>query len=242
MILNKDLRRRILEMGLKYKHGHYGSSMSCVDVVKFLYDEILTPNDVFIMSKGHGAPALHAVLESKGFPVKWTIHLEYDEVNGISSTSGSLGYGLTIAIGRAYGKLLKNSGRVFCLVGDGELQEGSNWEALNIANRFKLHNLIVLIDWNKYQALDSIKNVMWEDSYSISKKLMAFGCNVIYANGHDYNSLSALKQLYPNTVNAVILDTVKGKGIPVLEKNPSFHVYYFHEHMKDYNEAIEYLQ
>ncbi len=243
MILNKDLRRRIIEEGHKRKHGHYGSSMSCVDTIKFLYDKILTKDDIFIMSKGHGAPALHAVLESKGHTPTWTIHLEYDEEHGISATGGSLGQGLAIALGRAYAKQLKGEeGKVYCMVGDGELQEGMIWETLNIANRFKVYNLITLVDNNKYQAITSIKEVMEEDTHTIKNKLRAFGCEIMEVNGHDERSLERICSLNDNCLNAVILDTQKGKGIPFLEKHPSYHVIYMHERPEVMKEALEYLK
>lgn len=242
-MLNKDLRRRILEKGLEHKHGHYGSSMSCVDAVKYLYDNILKEDDIFIMSKGHGAPALHAVLEKKGLPVRWTIHLEFDNKNGIHATTGSLGLGLSIALGRAFGKMLKKEkGRVFCLVGDGELQEGVIWETINIASRFKVYNLIILVDYNKYQAISSVKDVMNEDNKTIKEKLKAFGCNVYNLNGHDYKNLKYLLELPQNKLNAYILNTQKGRGIPFLEKNPSFHVLYMHEHPEIYKEVMENLK
>jgi len=242
-MLNKDLRRRIIEEGYKRKHGHYGSSMSCVDVVKFLYDRVLTDDDIFIMSKGHGAPALHAVLESKGITPPWTIHNEYDEKKGISATTGSLGQGLSVALGRAYAKQLKgDKGKVYCLVGDGELQEGMVWECLNIASKFNIHNLITLVDYNKYQAISSVKEIMNEDHRTIKRKLEAFGCYVTQLDGHSNESLEELLQLPAEMLNGVILHTQKGKGIPVLEKNPSFHVYYFHEHPEDMKEALEYLK
>ncbi len=241
-MINKDLRRRIIEEGFKRKHGHYGSSMSCVDAVKFLYDKVLQKDDMFIMSKGHGAPALHAVLESKGTKPKWTIHLEYDEANGIMATGGSLGQGLAVALGRAYAKKLQNKpGNVYCLIGDGELQEGMIWETLNLAKRFKVHNLITLVDNNKYQAITSIKEVMDEDEYTIKNKLRAFGCSITEIDGHDNRSLEQLCSL-KNCLNAVILDTQKGKGIPFLEKNPSFHVIYMHERPEVMKEALEYLK
>lgn len=242
-LLNKDLRRRIIEMGYKHKHGHYGSSMSCVDVVKYLYDEVLTENDIFIMSKGHGAPALHAVLETKGIEPRWTIHLEVDEEHGVMATGGSLGQGLSIALGRAYAKKLKKEkGDVYCLLGDGELQEGMIWESLNIANGLNIDNLIVLIDWNKYQAISSIEEIMKEDGKTISNKLEAFGYNVSYVNGHDKKSLERLCHLPEESLNAVLLDTIKGRGIPFLERNPTHHVMYMHEKPEVMKEALEYLK
>jgi len=239
-MINKDLRRKIIEKGYQYKHGHYGSSMSCVDTVAYLYRKVMKPNDIFIMSKGHGAPALHVILEERGLKPKWTIHLELNEKEGVMATSGSLGNGLSIAIGRAYAKKLKNKGNVYCLLGDGEMQEGIIWESLNIGKRFNLDNLFVLIDWNKYQAITSIKEVMGEDYHTLKKKLNAFGYNVIKINGHNNRSLSKLNKLEKG-LNAVILDTIKGYGIPFLERNPTNHVMYLHEKPEVMKEALDYL-
>ncbi len=261
-LLNRDLRRRIIEKGFEHRHGHYGSSMSCVDTVKFLYDKVLTDDDVFIMSKGHGAPALHSVLESKGVVPRWTIHLEVDEEHGVMATGGSLGQGLSIALGRAYAKKLKadelseeaykhnemffeliKPGNVYCMIGDGELQEGMIWESLNIAKGLNVDNLVLLVDWNKYQAISSVKEIMGEDETTIRKKLEAFGYEVQTTNGHTEDGLETLRHVGERKgLQAVILDTQKGRGIPVLEKNPSFHVYYFHEHPEEMQEALEYLK
>jgi len=242
-MINKDLRRTIIEEGFKHKHGHYGSSMSCLDTVKFLYDKVLGKDDIFIMSKGHGAPALHVVNEARGIKPPWTIHLEYDPEGGVEATGGSLGNGLSIALGRAYAKnLKKDGGKVYCLLGDGEMQEGMIWETLNIARRFKVSNLIVMVDWNKYQAIDSIEEVMGEDYYTIKNKLRAFGYNVIRVNGHDNRSLERICSLKDNCLNAVILDTIKGYGIPFLERNPTWHVCYMHEHPEIMDEALESLK
>ena len=241
-MLNKDLRRRIIEKGFENRHGHYGSSFSCVDAVKFLYDNVLTKDDLFIMSKGHGAPALHAVLESKGLNPKWTIHLEYDEKNGVKATGGSLGNGISVALGRAYAKKLKGEkGKVYCLNGDGEMQEGMIWESLNIARRLRADNLIVLVDWNKYQAIDSIEEVMGEGYEMLRDKLTAFGYNVTKINGHDNKDLEKILHLGKG-MQAVILDTIKGYGIPFLERNPTHHVLYLHEKPEIMKEALENLK
>lgn len=243
-ILNKDLRRRIIEKGHEFHHGHYGSSMSCVDTVKYLYDNVLTDDDIFIMSKGHGAPALHAVLETKGIEPKWTIHLEVDEEYGVMATGGSLGQGLSVALGRAYAKKLKGEpGNVYCLNGDGELQEGMIWESLNIAKGLNVDNLIVLVDWNKYQAISSIREIMKEDDITIRNKLEAFGYNVQKINGHTEEGLEALRYVGERKgLKAIILDTQKGRGIPFLERNPSHHVLYMHEKPEVMKEALEYLK
>lgn len=241
-MINKDLRKKIIEKGFKHKHGHYGSSMSCVDTVAYLHRNVMKENDIFIMSKGHGAPALHVVSEEMGLKPKWTIHLELNEKDGVMATGGSLGNGLSIALGRAYAKKLKgDGGKVYCLLGDGEMQEGIIWESLNIAKKLNIDNLIVLVDWNKYQAIDSIEEIMGEGYDTLKNKLTAFGYNVSRINGHDNNELKMLDWLGKG-LQAVILDTIKGYGVPFLEKNPTHHVLYMHEHPEVMKEALEALK
>lgn len=265
-MLNKDLRRRIIEQGFKHKHGHYGSSMSCVDTIKYLYDNVMNEEDTFIMSKGHGAPALHVVSESRGLKPRWTIHLEYDPESGVEATGGSLGNGLSIALGRAFAKKLKcenkpkyfhretdnndnyrcriglnKPGKVYCMLGDGEMQEGIIWESLNIAKRLNVDNLIPMVDWNKYQAIDSIKEVMGEDYTTLKNKLTAFGYNVTKIEGHTEKGLEKLLYL-KDGLQAVVMDTIKGYGIPFLEANPTHHVLYMHEKPEVMQEALEHLK
>ncbi|MDP3027337.1 MAG: thiamine pyrophosphate-dependent enzyme [Nanoarchaeota archaeon] len=218
-MINNDLRKRILEKGAEVGCTHFPTAFSCLDVIKYLYDKIITPDDRFILSKGHGEMALFAVLESRGYHPNWTVHLNLNEKEGIYATTGSLGHGLPLGAGRAFAKKIKNEpGNIYVLTGDGEMEEGSNWEALTIADNLKLDNLVLLIDWNKYQATDPIKTVSGNDYLKFTKKLRAFGCNVYLINGHDENEFLELGNLEKG-LNAVILDTIKGKGISYLEKN-----------------------
>ena len=243
MILNKEIRKRIITKGAELGFGHYCSAMSCVDVVAYLYKKILTKDDIFIMGKGHGIIAVLPILEKKYPNIKWKPYLDYEPQMGIEATTASLGHGLPIAIGRAYArKLLNKKGNIYCMVGDGELQEGSNWEALNIAHKLKLNNLIVLVDWNKYQAVDSIKKIMDSDGKEMKRKFEAFGCSVKICNGHSNKSMQVMKKLKKGIVNVFILDTIKGKGIRFLEDNPSYHVVYWHEHEKEFKEALKDLE
>lgn len=222
-ILNKELRKIILEKGYKNNLTHYGSALSCVDAIKYLYDEVLKEEDRFILSKGHGSMALYVVLESKGKNPIWRLHPELDEKNGIYATSGSLGHGLAIAAGRAFAKKITgNSGRIYVLTGDGEMQEGSNWEALMLADSLNL-NLTLMVDCNKYQSIEKIKKEIKLDNISLERKLKSFGFNTRVINGHDTKELFYLKQKNEGC-NAFILDTLKGKGVSVLEKDCP-HVY-----------------
>lgn len=227
-LLNKDLRRRIVEQAYKHNFCHLGSSMSCVDAIKFLYDEVIwPPYDKFILSKGHGALALYAVLESKGYNPTWKVHSEYNGKQGIFATTGSLGHGLGLAAGRAYAKKLKKeTGKIFCMVGDGELQEGNIWEVLGLAESLNLDNLVIFVDYNKYQSLGSILSERGDILFKIQRRFEGFatGIKVKVINGHNLNDFSELYNICKNCINVFILDTIKGKGIPYLEKNPSVHV------------------
>jgi transketolase len=219
MIPNKELRRRLVEKGHEIRSGHFGSSLSCLDSIKYLYDYVLKKDDIFILSKGHGDMALYAVLESKGYNVPWTPHLNLNEKEGIYATTGSLGHGLPIGLGRAFGKKINGEdGTVYVMTGDGEMQEGSNWEALTLANALNIDNLVLLVDWNKYQATGDVSSVGGLDAFSLYRRLDSFGFNTQIINGHDDKDLSKLKKLEKG-LNAIILNTVKGKGVECLEKN-----------------------
>ncbi len=243
-ILNRELRRRILEKALEMKNGHCGSAFSCVDAIKYLYDHILREGeDKFILSKGHGEMALFAVLESLGKKPAWTIHLNYNEQEGIYATTGSLGHGLPIGLGRAFAKKIKGEdGRVYVLTGDGEMEEGSNWESLLLANRLGVDNLILLIDYNKHQALGPIEEIGGLNKDSLVRKLDAFNYQVSTIDGHDIESLAGLREIGRlDGLKAIILDTVKGKGSRYLEEK-SLHVCHWHNHLKEYQETMEALK
>ena len=240
MIPNKPLRKKLIENAFEKKMGHVGSALSCLDAVNYLYDNIITRDDIFILSKGHGAMALYLALEKQGKKPDWTMHPELDEEKGIYATTGSLGHGLPIAIGRAYARKLSGKGRVFVLLGDGEMAEGSVWESLILANRFKLDNLYILIDWNKYGGLtDDVKKLFDFDGDSLAARVRAFGFNVLKIDGHDEKQLESLKALH-DARTVVILDTIKGKGVDVLEKT-HFHGYYFHQNPDEYKKALDAL-
>lgn len=239
-MINKELRKKLVENAHERKMGHVGSALSCLDAISYLYDHVMAKEDIFILSKGHGAMALYTVLEKHGKKPDWTMHPSIDEERGIYATTGSLGHGLPIAIGRAFAKNLKGhgSGRVFVLLGDGEMAEGSVWEGLILANRFKLNNLYILIDWNKYGGLDDgTKTMFGFDGEDLSHKVRAFGFKALKINGHDEKELELLKNAF-DSETIVILDTVKGKGVEILEKT-HFHGYYFHQNQEEYLKALD---
>ena len=238
-ILNKDLRRRILEKSYEEKLGHLGPALSCVDAIEYLYRNVLKFNDKFILSKGHGAMALYVVLEKQGYKgVEWKMHPDLNADGGIYATTGSLGHGLPISVGMAFAKKQNNNGNIYCMVGDGELQEGSNYEALELAKVLKLDNLVVLVDWNKYQAIGPIDETTYGNYGAMKQKFESFGYNVLRIDGHDANHLSALKNL-ESRLNVVILDTIKGKGVESLEEN---HAHVWLQGYDEYKESLELLK
>ena len=154
-----------------------------------------------------------------------TTHLEIDVKNGIYCTTGSLGHGLPIATGMAFSRRLqKKNGKIFVMISDGECQEGTTWESLLISSKHKLNNLIVIIDYNKIQALDTLENAL--PLHNLKKKLLSFNINVInIINGHSFDEfLKKFKKIksFKGPV-AIILNTIKGKGIKEFENDPMWH-------------------
>ena len=236
--MNKDLRKRIVEGSKKYKLGHCGSALSCVDTINYLYKEVIKEEDIFILSKGHGSMALYVVLEDKGISPKWEMQLNLNEKKGIYATTGSLGHGLPIAVGRAFGKKLKKEkGNIYVLMGDCEMAEGSNWESMLIAKTLEIDNLTMLIDSNKYgSAFPVIKELK---DYSLKKKINAFGFNTIIIDGHKEKELAKIKNV--KGLNAILLNTIKGKGIDFLEKSHS-HRCNFSLEPERYKEVMNYFR
>lgn len=216
-----------------------GASLSCADIVVHLYSRVLRvdperPNapdrDYFLLSKGHDVPALYAVLAERGFfePARLGDHLQAGShlywhpnraIPGVEFHSGSLGHLLSVGAGIAEGLRLRGApGRVFVLLGDGELDEGSIWEALLVASARKLDNLIAIVDRNQLQA-----NVPTEELVPLeplAPKFEAFGCATLRVDGHDFAALEGAFGTLPRTTGkptAVICDTVRGKGLPSIE-------------------------
>lgn len=241
-IRNADLRLRIVEMICKSGEGHIPSSFSIVDIIEFLFSSVLSfdsndpkspSRDFFILSKGHGAAALYAVLAKHGFLTKSEIqlygnlhgklggHPDSTKVPGVEASTGSLGHGFPMATGIALGlKIQKRSNKVFCLVGDGECQEGTVWESANIASNQKLDNLTVIVDWNESaQQLMPIENL--EDRWS------SFGWITSVADGHSFvsldDSMNFLKESPAGKPKVILARTVKGKGVPFLEGHGIWH-------------------
>jgi transketolase len=242
---SKQLRNMIIRTMEHGKRGHPASAFSIVEILRVLYDDILKydannpqwqKRDRLILSKGHGCLALYVLLaEKKFFPEKNL--LEFCKIDGllgghpeitipgVEASTGSLGHGLPIGIGIAINaKYEKMDYRVFVLIGDGECNEGSIWEAALCAGKHKLNNLIVLIDYNKQMTYGSTYEV--EDLEPFKDKWESFGFEVREVNGHNIADIKSVLSAIPfsnNKPNAIICHTVKGKGVREMENNPAWH-------------------
>lgn len=242
------VRINIIKMVHAAKSGHPGGSLSGADILTVLYKKCLNipqewdksplfnTRDRFIMSKGHASPLLYAILAEKGiireedllsfrkFHSKLQGHPSKNSLDGIETSTGSLGQGLSIGCGVAIGlKLDKNPANVIVYTGDGELQEGSCWEAFMQAAHRNLDNIIVIIDRNRLQIDGNTENVMSLDS--LPDKVRAFGWETVEIDGHDlnqiYNAVEAGKKV--KRPFAIIANTIKGKGISFMENQANWH-------------------
>jgi transketolase len=240
------VRRHSIEMTHTAKSAHVGSSLSVAELLVVLYNSVLRVNpddpewperDRFILSKGHACAAYYAVLAERGFfPSDWLDtfyqngsrlagHATSGGVPGIEVSTGSLGHGLSIAAGMALAA--KRDGqlqRVFCLLSDGECDEGSTWEPILFARQHKLDNLIAIVDYNKIQSLGSVKEVL--DLEPFADKWTAFGWGVREADGHDVQAIQGALSQVPfeaDRPSCVIAHTVKGKGISFMENKLLWH-------------------
>ena len=243
---SKALRRDMVTMMEYGGRGHLASAFSLVEILSVLYDEILKyqpedpgwkHRDRLILSKGHGCMALYALLADKGFFSKSEFlkfcksdgilggHPEYPKVPGVEASTGALGHGLSIGIGMALNaRFEKQNHRVIVIVGDGECNEGSVWEAAMCASKHRLDNLTVIIDYNKMQSYASTSEVLSLEPFA--SKWQSFGFDVQEVDGHSVSELSEVLNQLPFSLgkpNAVICHTVKGKGIPHIENDLSWH-------------------
>ncbi len=243
----KDIRRDILIMLNKARSGHSGGSLSVVDILVALYFGGImnydpnNPNweerDRLVLSKGHACPALYATLSRAGFferDLLWTLrklgsplqgHPEAGKLPGVDASTGSLGNGLTQAVGMALAaKVLKKRYKVFCIVGDGELQEGVVWEAFMAASHYKLSNLIVIVDFNGLQIDGRVTDVM--NISPLKDKLEGFGFKTFEIGGHVYkNLIDTLITAKRNVISpsAIIARTVKGFGVSFMANRVEYH-------------------
>ena len=220
-----ELRIKTFNAFIEKGEAHLGGSFSMIELLLVLYDLIITKKDKFILSKAHASFPLCILLREKGFKTKIKTHLEIDEKNGINCTTGSLGHGLPIATGMAFArKKQKKPGNIYVMISDGECQEGTTWESLLIAGKHKLDNLVIIVDYNKLQALSKLKDALPLEN--LSKKFKAFNCNCFeIKNGHNFLSIYKIfkKIKNNNKPNVIIANTTKGKGIKEFENDPVWH-------------------
>lgn len=241
-----EVRKGILRSVHSAKAGHPGGSLSATEIFTYLYCEELhvdpanphmEDRDRFVLSKGHTAPGLYAVLAYRGFfPSedlttlrKWGSYLQGHPdmklVPGVDMSSGSLGQGVSNAVGMALGaKLMEKDFRVYTLLGDGEIQEGQVWEAAMLAGHRKLDNLVVIVDNNGLQIDGRVEEVC--SPYPIDKKFEAFNFHVINVDGHNFDELRGAFQKAKEVKGqptAIIAKTIKGKGISFMENEAAWH-------------------
>jgi len=219
------LRQETFKMFIKKGEAHLGGSFSLIEALVALFEIIIKKKDKFILSKSHASFPLCIVLKKKGFNPKITTHLELDSKNGIYCTTGSLGHGLPIATGMAFArKQQKKPGKIFVMISDGECQEGTTWESLLIASKHRLDNLVIVVDYNKIQALSRLDDAL--PLTNLKLKFLSFKCNCLNVkNGHSFKQLiSVFKKIKKNgKPTVIILNTTKGKGIKEFENDPVWH-------------------
>lgn len=270
-LLAVKIRRDILNMLEHVGSGHLGGSMSIVELMSVLYSHRLhidpknprwEDRDRVVLSKGHAGPAWYAALAESGFfPTEKLLtlndggtmlpsHPDRTKTPGVDMTTGSLGQGTSTAAGIATALRLKGSERhAYLIVGDGELNEGQCWEAFQYLAARRLDNCVVIIDWNKRQLDGTLEEVM--NPFDIAKKMEAFGFDVQTVNGQDIQAVDAALEKAENTEGVapcIVLDTVKGAGIPFFETYPGNHSVKFsdpavsaaaHEALKEFDAIIE---
>lgn len=243
--LAKKIRQHCLQMVHKGKSGHIGSMLSMADILPVLYTKILhvdpknpkmEDRDRFLLSKGHGGAALLALLAELGFFDKAWLNEYYCDngklsghishhIPGVEFSTGSLGHGLPVACGMAMAaKQANKKHRIFCMSSDGDLNEGSSWEAIMLAGQHHWDNLVMLVDYNRLQALGKSRDII--DLESLAQKLEIFGWAAKDVDGHDQNAVyESLRDLpiRDGKPSAIIFHTVKGKGVSFMENEYKWH-------------------
>ena len=247
MLNSINIREKTIALSCKTGAGHLAPSLSCVEILTVLFRDFLKYNikdakdstrDRLVFSKGHGAYAYYIILNELGFLPKEELDTFYNgaSIKGcltqnldymIEASTGSLGHGLPISVGMAQAfKMQGNKTKVVCIVGDGEMQEGSNFEALALAVRFKLDNLLLIVDANNLQAMDRVEDVGLSND-KLAKVLNAYTDNFNRIDGHDEKKLTISMNNFFNETNSslsiLVCDTIKGKGIKVCENSIAHH-------------------
>ncbi|MCI8617062.1 MAG: transketolase [Clostridia bacterium] len=241
-----DVRKGIIEAVYSGKSGHPGGSLSITDIMTVLYFNEMNINpeqpkdenrDRLVLSKGHCAPALYSTLARRGFFESQELktlrniesrlqgHPDMKNIPGVDMTTGSLGQGLSSANGMAIaGKLDNKDYRVYCILGDGEIEEGQVWEAAMASSKYKLDNLCVIVDNNNLQIDGTIEEVM--SSYPIDEKFRSFGFQIINIDGHDIDEIIKAFEVAKNVKGkptCIIAKTIKGKGVSFMENQVGWH-------------------
>lgn len=244
-IFAKQIRERSLQMVHQAHASHIGGALSMADIIAVLFTHVMRydasrpdweERDRFILSKGHACVSYYTALAQVGFIADADLdtysqngsqlmcHVSH-KIPGVEVSAGSLGHGLPYGIGMALAaQRKKRHYRTFVLLGDGEMDEGSNWEGLMFAAHHRLHQLCAIIDYNKIQSLGNTNEVMCLEP--LKDKLVAFGCNVLEVNGHDHEALlSAFRQFEQEQQRptVIVAHTVKGKGVSYMENNLAWH-------------------
>ncbi|MBU0580681.1 MAG: transketolase [Candidatus Margulisbacteria bacterium] len=259
MKLNKEIRKDIVRMTYLSNSSHVGSCLSIVEILSVLFFQILNidpknPNkknrDKFILSKAHGSAALYAVMARKGyFSRKWLDkfyidngklpgHLDKEIVPGLETSGGSLGHGLSLGVGMALAnKLDKNPGKIYVLLGCGECNEGSVWEAIMLAATKKLENLTAIVDFNELQSFGRTNEVI--DQRNIKERWEAFGWSALEIDGHDQDAIVKAIKKTQQRPKVIIAHTIKGKGVSFMEDRLEWH--YKSPTQEQYLQAIKEL-
>ncbi|SCJ58751.1 Transketolase 1 [uncultured Clostridium sp.] len=229
-----ERRRDIVRMDYASSAGHVGGALSCIDILVALYFDAMGEKDHFIQSKGHCAEALYSVLAEKGKIPKEELNTYCQagsrlyghptvKVPGVEVCTGALGHGLPVALGMAKG-LKASGGRVFVLLGDGEMAEGSNWEAIMAAAHYKLDNLVAVVDRNHLQISGNTEQVL--AAGDMAARARAFGWAAADVDGHDMAALTKALKTLPleaGKPTMLVARTMKGKGVSFMENDPHWH-------------------
>ncbi len=239
----RAIRRSALQMVHRAKASHIGSALSIADILAVLYGKVMqykpeypqSPSrDRFILSKGHACVAVYATLAEVGFirpedlvtygeDFSWLMNHISHKVPGVEFSTGALGHGLSFGVGKALAaRHHRGAWSTYVLLGDGEMDEGSNWEALMFAAHHRLSNLVAVIDCNNLQSLTTVSETLTLEP--LADKLIAFGCDVAEIDGHDHAQLEAeLSKRHEYKPRAIIARTIKGKGISFMENRVEWH-------------------
>ncbi len=253
--INKKILKKIYLRLLKMHHdsqvGHIGGNLSSIDAITLLFHEFLSEKDIFILSKGHAAGALYVTLWSMGFLSDTDLqkfHKDNTTLPGhppsrgmaqVPFGTGSLGHGLSLAAGTAFAKKIKrDKSKIFCLLSDGELQEGSSWEALIFLCHHNLNNLTIIIDHNNLQGFGSTAEIA--SMVPLKNKFVGFNLDIQVINGHNINKIRKALNKKTTKPKLIILKTIKGHGISFMENQMKWH--YLPLNDKLYEKAIKEIE